>query len=92
MPRRQKQNRQEALSPEPTRERGGAHYRGARSPELGGLLTTDDLCAYLQVSKRTVRYWTALKRIPHLKIGRSTRFRLADVERALMRYAVEEIH
>jgi excisionase family DNA binding protein len=56
------------------------------------LLTTDDLCAYLQVSKRTVRYWTALKRIPHLKIGRSTRFRLADVQRALGRYAIAEIH
>jgi excisionase family DNA binding protein len=88
MPRRQKQNRQGAPGSPPESER----KLDFSARESAGLLTTDDLCAYLQVSKRTVQYWTPLKRIPHLKIGHSIRFRLADVERALMRYAVEEIH
>jgi len=54
-------------------------------------ITKAELARYLDVSPRTVDNYISSRRIPYIKIGRLVRFRLADVERALKRYTVEEI-
>jgi excisionase family DNA binding protein len=55
-------------------------------------LTKIELADYLRVSPRTIDYYIAGRKIPFIKLGpRLVRFRLADVERALKRYTVEEI-
>ena len=56
------------------------------------LLSKKELARLLGVSPRTIENWLAEKRIPHLRLSaRLTRFNLAKVEAALMRYEVKEI-
>jgi len=55
------------------------------------LLTSYETGAYLGKSARTVQRLAKLRVLPSIKIGRSLRFRLADVERALGRYQVKAV-
>jgi excisionase family DNA binding protein len=55
------------------------------------LATTEDVAKLARVSKRTVQIWVHERRIPHLKLGRLLRFRLADVQRALNRHTIQEV-
>jgi excisionase family DNA binding protein len=54
-------------------------------------ITKDELGEFLKVSARTVDTYIATRRIPYIKIGRLVRFKLADVEKALSRYTIEEV-
>jgi excisionase family DNA binding protein len=59
----------------------------------GKLLTSSQLAAYLQVTRRTIEIWKAERKIPFLAVtARCHRFRIRDVERALERFAVSEVH
>jgi excisionase family DNA binding protein len=42
----------------------------------------DGLAEYFGVSRRTVDYWIADGKINYIKINRTVRFRIADIERA----------
>jgi excisionase family DNA binding protein len=55
------------------------------------LLTYEGLARYSKLSTRTLEYYVAARKIPHIKLGRNVRFRLADVERALKRYEIREV-
>ena len=44
------------------------------------LLTTEELAAKIQVSKRTIIRWKKLG-LPYMKAGRTTRFDFNDVEK-----------
>jgi excisionase family DNA binding protein len=55
-------------------------------------MTKAELAEYLGVSPRTVDNYVSGRKIPFIKLGsRLIRFRLADVDRALKRYTVEEV-
>ena len=54
-------------------------------------ITKTQLAKYLGVSPRTVDNYVSTRKIPYIKIGRTIRFRLAAVEKALERYTVKEI-
>jgi excisionase family DNA binding protein len=56
-----------------------------------GITDKPGLAEHLKVCQRTVDYLMARRAIPYMKIGRLVRFRIADVERALKRFSVEEI-
>ena len=59
----------------------------------GKLLTSSQLAAYLQVTRRTIEIWKAQRKIPFVAVtARCHRFRVRDVERALERFEVSEIH
>jgi excisionase family DNA binding protein len=53
-----------------------------------GLLRKRELAEKLAISKRTLDVWMAKGRIPFLKVGRSVRFRLADVLEKLQTFRV----
>jgi excisionase family DNA binding protein len=53
-----------------------------------GLLRKRELAEKLAISKRTLEVWMAKGRIPFLKVGRSVRFRLADVLEKLQTYRI----
>jgi len=53
-----------------------------------GLLTKRELAAKLRVSTRTVDDWQRRGRLCHLKIGRSCRYRWADVLEKLSAFRV----
>jgi excisionase family DNA binding protein len=53
-----------------------------------GLLRKKELAQQLAISKRTLDVWMHKGRIPFLKMGRSVRFRLADVLEKLGEYRV----
>ncbi len=44
------------------------------------LLKPAEAAEYLQCTENTLRCWVSRRRVPHVKIGRSVRFRLADLE------------
>ena len=44
------------------------------------LLTVRELAEYLRVNPFTVYRWIAKNRIPHLRVGRTLRFRLEDID------------
>ena len=54
-------------------------------------ITKSELAEFLGVSRRTIDSYVSSRRIPYIKLGRLVRFRLADVERALQRFTVEEV-
>ena len=45
------------------------------------LLTVREVSEVLKISEGTLRDWIQYKRIPFVKIGRSVRFRMEDIER-----------
>ena len=44
------------------------------------LLTVRELAEYVRVNPFSVYRWVAQKRIPHLRVGRTLRFRLDDID------------
>ncbi len=54
------------------------------------IVTKPELARHIKVSPRTIDNWIAAKRIPVLRLGRSIRFNLANVEAALNRFEVKE--
>jgi excisionase family DNA binding protein len=44
------------------------------------LLTVRELAEYVRVNPFTVYRWVAQNRIPHLRVGRTVRFRLEDID------------
>lgn len=55
----------------------------AQSPTLDRLLTARELAAILRVHEVSVRRWALDGTIPSLHVGRSVRFKLADVMAAI---------
>ena len=53
-----------------------------------GLLRKPELAKKLAISKRTLDVWMRAGRIPFLKVGKSVRFRLADVLEKLNAFRV----
>ena len=45
---------------------------------MADLLTIPELCDLLRITKSTAYTWVSRRKIPHLKLGRSVRFRRAD--------------
>ncbi len=43
------------------------------------LITVDEICRRLAVSKFTVYWWAKAGRIPHYRLGRNLRFSWADI-------------
>ena len=54
------------------------------------LLTIREMAEYLRVNPFTVYRWVAQKRIPHLRVGRTLRFRLDDVNNFMRERAQRE--
>ena len=52
------------------------------------LLNKGGLAVRLDISKRTVDAWMKNKRLPFIKIGKTVRFRWADVLESLNRFRV----
>lgn len=57
-----------------------------------GWVRKRDLAQYLSLSLRSVDNLIARKAIPFVRLGRSVRFRIADVDRALERFTRKEVH
>lgn len=53
-----------------------------------GLLTKKEAAAWLRVSTRTLDAWMKSRAVGFIKIGRTVRFRLADIDEALNRFRV----
>lgn len=51
------------------------------SDEGSVLLTVEETAAYLRLAPWTIRHWVCQKKIPYVRLGRSVRFRLKDMER-----------
>ena len=61
-------------------------------PDLGALLTKDELAKLLNVHPRTINAWMAARRIPFVRVGpRMVRYDKHAVERALARNITKEI-
>ena len=63
-----------------------AHVRDEQ--KLQALLTKRDIARELQLGLRAIDVWMAAGRIPYLKIGKTVRFRLADVLEKLQTFRV----
>ncbi len=56
-------------------------YFSDKPPQPNNLMNTNDLCAYLKVSKQWVYERTHLKLIPHIKLSnKELRFRKKDID------------
>ncbi|MBQ10471.1 MAG: hypothetical protein CMJ45_02855 [Planctomyces sp.] len=53
-----------------------------------GTLGNDEAAQYLGVTPSTLRTWVSKRRVPHVRVGRLVRFRLADLEKFLEAGAV----
>jgi excisionase family DNA binding protein len=56
------------------------------------LLTIDEVAKKLRNKPGTIRQWVSEKRIPYVKLGRSLRFRLAEIERFVEKNSIKEEH
>lgn len=45
------------------------------------LMTTEEICQWLKVQRRTIEKWRKEKGLPFLKIGKSVRFEKSAVEK-----------
>jgi excisionase family DNA binding protein len=52
-----------------------------QSKTESGLITVQDAAKYLAVSTSTLYGWVWQKRIPFVKVGRSLRFELAELQK-----------
>ena len=52
---------------------------------MSTILTKNEVAKYLQISERQIDYLRQAGELPYVKIGRSVRFRLEDVEEFLKR-------
>ena len=55
-------------------------------PEYNEIITQDELCKRLQISKPTVIRWVKKKKIPEIKIGGLVRYNYPSVIKALETY------
>jgi predicted DNA-binding transcriptional regulator AlpA len=55
------------------------------------LLDKDELARIIGKSVRSVDNLMRAKAVPYIKVGRSVRFRLRDVEKALQKLTVKEV-
>lgn len=55
------------------------------------LLSVAELSEYLGLKKSTIYQWTAMKKIPVIKMGRLTKFDRHDIDRIIERAKVEPI-
>lgn len=61
-------------------------------PPDSGLVDKVWVAKFLAVSPRTIEDWVQRKKIPHIRLGgRTIRFRIADVKKALDRWSVKEV-
>jgi excisionase family DNA binding protein len=60
-------------------------------PSVRGLITKREVASGLQSSLRHVDNLMAQKKIPYIRLGRSVRFRWADIERALEKLTIKAI-
>lgn len=51
-------------------------------------LKARDVCRILNISLRTLAEWQRKGIMPHIKIGRAVRYRVADLKTALERYRI----
>ena len=64
----------------------------AKAVAVDSLPDKHDIARHCKVTVRTVDRWTKDRLIPSIKLGpRCTRFRWADVERAISRMTVKEV-
>lgn len=49
--------------------------------EFEPLMTVEEVAEYLRFKPGTIRQWVKTREIPHVKAGRSTRFRKSDIDR-----------
>ena len=61
----------------------GAVLPGRPLLEPQSLLTEPEMASHLRICRRQLHTWRKKGIIPYLKIGRTVRFRLSDVEAAL---------
>ena len=47
------------------------------------MLTTDEVCEYLRISRPTLHRWKRDRIVPHIKIGKNIRYRQSDLDKAL---------
>lgn len=59
-----------------------------RTEDHTALMTENDTCAYLRVSKRNLYCWRLAGLVPYYKIGRTVRFRKSEVDAALERMRI----
>ncbi len=52
-------------------------------PQTVEIITQDELCKRLMISKPTVIRWVKMKKVPSIRIGRSVRFNWQSVINAL---------
>lgn len=51
-------------------------------------IDTREAAQFLGCTEKTLRVWTSQRRVPFVKVGRLTRFRLGDLERWLEERAI----
>jgi excisionase family DNA binding protein len=66
----------------------GIAARQSIDQSSGSLLTKKELAPHLRVGPRTLDEWMRKGRVPFLKIGKTVRFRLADVLEKLNAFRV----
>lgn len=54
------------------------------------LLTTEELCQWFKVSRRTITTWRQEKGLPFLKIGKAVRFEKQEVEKWITKNNAEK--
>ena len=54
------------------------------------LMTAEQAASYLQLGEQTIRNMASAGELPKVKIGRSLRFRLSDLNRWVSERAVQE--
>ena len=73
------------------RRQGRRRVSGAdQVPQARHLLKPEEAAAYLNVSAHTIRQWIWQKRLPVVRIGRTVRLRLEDLEALIKRNREEE--
>jgi excisionase family DNA binding protein len=56
----------------------------SRSNDIGGpLLTDEEACNHLRISQRQLYTWRMQGAIPFIRIGRSVRYRMRDLDAAI---------
>ena len=75
--------RHQALIPSPEAKAPQQPANPGGVPPEHRLLTTAEAAAYFRVTERTVEAWRAKRLLPFRKVGRTIRYKLADLLQAL---------
>ncbi len=57
-----------------------------------GWVKKSDLAKHLSLSVRSIDNLIARRAVPFVRLGRSVRFKISDVDRALERFTRKEVH